>query len=321
MARDFYEDLNVARDADSSQIQRAYRRLARENHPDVNKDPAAEGRFKDISEAYAVLSDPEERKRYDAFGEDFRRVSRDVDPEAYRQQQRAYAGAGARGASGRQGSWGAGAGGPGGTRFDFGDEDLEDLLGSMFGSRERTGWGPIPGGDQETEVSVSLEEAYGGTQRSFTINGPEGPRTLDVTIPPGVVDGQRIRLRGQGGRGTGGADAGDLYLVVRIAPHPRYRVNGRDLETQLPLAPWEAALGTTVSIDTPGGSATVSVPAGSSSGRRLRLKGRGMPNRKGQPGDLYAQVQIKVPSSLSPEERRLFEELRDTSEFDARKAR
>jgi len=322
MARDFYEALGVARDADRSEIQRAYRRLARENHPDVNKDPAAEGRFKDISEAYAVLSDPEERKRYDAFGDDFRRVSRDVDPEAYRQQQRAYAGAGAHGPSGRQGSWGAGAGGPGGSRFDFGDDiDIEDLLGGMFGSRGRAGWGPIPGGDQETEVTVSLEEAYQGTQRSVTINGPDGPRTLDVTIPPGVVDGQRIRLRGQGGRGTGGADAGDLYLVVRIAPHPRYRVDGRDLEAQLPLAPWEAALGATVSIDTPGGSATVSVPAGTSSGRRLRMKGRGMPNRRGRPGDLYARVQIKVPSSLSSEERRLFEELRDTSEFDARKAR
>jgi curved DNA-binding protein len=320
MARDFYEDLGVSRDADKSEIHRAYRRLARENHPDINKDPAAETRFKDISEAYAVLSDPEERKRYDAFGEDFRRVPRDVDPEAY--QQRAYAGAGARGPSGRQGPWGAGAGAPGGAGFDFGDDiDIEDLLGGMFGSRQRTGWGPIPGSDHETEVTVSLEEAYHGTQRSFTISGPDGPRTLDVTIPPGVVDGQRIRLRGQGGRGTGGADAGDLYLVVRIAAHPRYRVHGRDLEVELPLAPWEAALGATVSIETPGGSASVSVPAGTSSGRRLRLKGRGLPSRNREPGDLYAEAQIKVPTELSPEERRLFEGLRDTSEFDARAAR
>jgi curved DNA-binding protein len=322
MARDFYEALGVSRDADKSEIQRAYRRLARENHPDVNKDPAAEARFKDISEAYDVLSDPEERKRYDAFGEDFRRVPRDVDPEAYRQQQRAYAGAGARGPAGGQGSWGGGAGGPGGARFDFGDDiDLEDLLGGMFGSRQRTGWGAVPGADHETEVGVTLEEAYHGTQRSLTISGPDGPRTLDVTIPAGVVDGQRIRLRGQGARGTGGAEAGDLYLVVRIAPHPRYRVNGRDLQVLLPLAPWEAALGATVDIDTPGGAATVRVPAGTSSGRRLRLEGRGLPNRRGKPGDLYAEAQITVPSSLTQDERRLFEELRDTSPFDARKAR
>jgi curved DNA-binding protein len=322
MARDFYEALGVSRDADKSEVQRAYRRLARENHPDVNKDPDAEGRFKEISEAYDVLSDPEERKRYDAFGEDFRRVPRDVDPERYRQQQRAYAGAGARGPSGGQAPWGAGAGGPGGARFDFGDDiDLEDLLGGMFGSRGRTSWGPIPGADHETEVEVSLEEAYQGTQRTITISGPDGPRTIDVTIPAGVVDGQRIRLRGQGGRGTGGADAGDLYLVVRIKPDSRYRVNGRDVEVVLPLAAWEAALGATVDIDTAGGRATVSVPAGTSSGNRLRLKGRGVPNRKGPAGDLYARVQIKVPSSLSPQERRLFEELRATSKFEARESR
>src|SRR3954454_22772073 len=140
MARDFYEVLGVSKNAEQSEIQRAYRKLARENHPDVNKDPAAEARFKEISEAYDVLSDPEERKRYDAFGEDFRRVPRDVDPEAYRQQQRAYAGAGARGPSGGQGAWGGGARSPGGARFDFGDDiDLEDLLGGMFGSRNRTG--------------------------------------------------------------------------------------------------------------------------------------------------------------------------------------
>jgi curved DNA-binding protein len=321
MARDFYEALGVSRDADKSEIQRAYRRLARKNHPDVNKDPDAEARFKEISEAYDVLSDPDQRKRYDAFGEDFRRVPPDADPAAYR-QQRAYAGAGARGPTGGRGSWGGAAGSPGGARFDFGEDiDLEDLLGGMFGSRDRNGWGPIPGADHETEVEVSLEEAYNGARRSLTINGSDGPRTLDVTIPAGVVDGQRIRLRGQGGRGTGGSDAGDLYLVVRIAPHPRYRVHGRDLEVQLPLAPWEAALGATVSIDTPGGSANVSVPAGTSSGRRLRLKGRGLPSRKGKPGDLYAEAQIKVPRSLSQEERRLFEELRDSSTFDARKAR
>ena len=144
-------------------------------------------------------------------------------------------------------------------------------------------------------MEVSVEEAYHGTERSFTISGPDGPRTLDVTIPPGVVDGQRIRLRGQGGQGSGSAAAGDLYLVVRIADHPRYRVEGRDLHALLPVAPWEAALGASVSVDTPGGAATVKVPAGSSSHRRLRLKGRGLPNRRGEPGDFYAELQIRVP--------------------------
>jgi curved DNA-binding protein len=320
MAADFYESLGVSRDADRSEIQRAYRRLARENHPDVNKHPDAEARFKEISEAYDVLSDPDQRKRYDAFGADFRRVPADVDASAY-SQQRAYAGAGAGGPAGGRTSWGGAGRAPGGVRFDFGDDvDLEDLLGGMFGSRGRSSWGPVPGADHETEVSVSLDEAYHGAQRSLTINGPEGPRTIDVKIPAGVVDGQRIRLRGQGGRGTGGAGAGDLYLVVRIDPHPQYRVNGRDLEVLLPLAPWEAALGATVSIDTPGGPATVKVPVGTSSGRRLRLKGRGLPNPKGKPGDLYAEAQIKVPPSPSRKERRLFEELRDTSKFDAREA-
>ena len=326
MARDFYESLGVSRSADQSEIQRAYRRLARQLHPDVNKDPSAEERFKDLSEAYDVLSDPELRKRYDAFGEDFRRVPPDVDPDAWR-QARTYAGAGA----------GAGAAGPagggygpraGGVRFTSGglgdDVDLDDLLGSMFGGgrgRGRAGWGAIPGADQETELLLGVEEAYSGTHRTLTISGPEGPRTIEVDIPPGVVDGQRIRLAGQGGQGTGGAGPGDLYLLVRIRPHPRYRVSGRDLSVDLPLTPWEAALGAEVTLDTPGGPATVKVPPGTSSGRRLRLKGRGLPNRRGTPGDLYAVATIKVPRALSADERRLFEELKRVSTFDPRSAR
>ena len=134
-----------------------------------------------------------------------------------------------------------------------------------------------------------------------------------------MVDGQRIRLRGQGGQGSGGGEAGDLYLIIRIASHPRYRLSGRDLYGPLPLSPWEAALGAAVPVETPGGSATVNVPAGTSSGRRLRLKGRGLPNRRGEPGDFYAEAQIRVPSSLTREERRLFEELRERSTFDPRR--
>jgi curved DNA-binding protein len=170
-------------------------------------------------------------------------------------------------------------------------------------------------------VEVTVEEAYRGTRRSLSISGPDGPRTIDVNIPPGVVDGQRIRLRGQGGQGSGGGGTGDLYLVVRIASHPRYRLEGRDLHVLMPLAPWEAALGSSVDIDTPGGPATVTVPAGTSSHRRLRLKGRGLPNKRGKPGDLYAEAQIKVPTSLSAEERTLFEQLGRTSTFDPRSSR
>jgi curved DNA-binding protein len=316
MARDFYEVLGVPRNADRSEIQRAYRKLARHHHPDVNKDPSAEARFKEISEAYDVLSDPELRQRYDAFGEDFRRVPPDVTPEEWRRAQE-YAAAGAGG--------GPGPGGPfrsGGVRFtDVGEDiDLEDLLGGIFGGR-RADWGPIPGSDQEFEAEITLEEAYHGAQRSLTITGPDGQRTLDVNIPAGVVDGQRIRLRGQGGRGAGGGPPGDLYLIIRIAPHPRYRVSGRDLSAPLPLSPWEAALGANVRVETPGGTATVNVPPGTSSGRRLRLKGRGLPNRRGDPGDFYAEAQIRVPASLSSEERKLFEELRERSTFDPRRVR
>ena len=164
-----------------------------------------------------------------------------------------------------------------------------------------------------------MEEAYRGTRRSVTIEGGGQTRTLEVTIPAGVTNGQRIRLAGQGGRGTEGAAAGDLYLIVRIARHPRYRVEGRDLHVELPLAPWEAALGTTVTVDTPDGEAKVKVPAGTSSGRRLRLRGRGLPNPRGTPGDLYAEVRIMVPKRLSHEERRLFTELAATSTFNPRK--
>jgi curved DNA-binding protein len=321
MARDFYEVLGVSRDADQSEIQRAYRKLARTLHPDVNKDPGAEERFKGLSEAYDVLSDPDQRKRYDAFGEDFRRVGADVDPDAYR-RSRAYAGAGAGGE--RSSGWGGG-GPSGGFRYSgSGDDvDLEDLLGGIFGGRGRGrgGWGPVSGSDHETEVEVTVEEAYHGTQRTLSISGADGPRTIDVNIPAGVVDGQRFRLRGQGGEGSGGGEAGDLYLIVRIAPHPRYRLEGRDLHMLLPLAPWEAALGSSVDIDTPGGPATVNVPAGTSSHRRLRLKGRGLPNKRGTPGDLYAEAQIKVPRSPSAEERELFEQLGKVSTFDPRSSR
>ena len=195
--------------------------------------------------------------------------------------------------------------------------DFDDLIADLLGSRRRS-WGPIPGADQEAELTLTVEEAFRGGSRSITLSSPDGPRSYDVTIPPGVSDGQRIRLAGQGGQGTGDAPPGDLYLVVRLAPHPRYRVEGRDLYVDLPLSPWEAALGARVAVETPGGEAKLRVPAGTSSGRRLRLKGRGLPNRRGPPGDLFAEARIMVPATLSKDERRLFEELARKSTFDPR---
>jgi curved DNA-binding protein len=320
--RDLYEVLGVARTAGQDEIQRAYRKLARAYHPDVNSDPEAEERFKEISAAYDVLSDPELRRRYDAFGPDFRQVPEGVDPETW---ARGRAGRGAAGAGARRGWTGTGDEGVWFSTSGSGAEgiDLEDVFGDLFGAtgRGRPGWGPIPGADQEAELEVTVEEAYTGGRRSLTVGGPGGRRTLDVTIPAGVAEGQRIRLAGQGGGGSEGAPAGDLYLVVRIAPHPRYRVQGRDLYVDLPLTPWEAALGVSVAIDTPAGEAKVKVPPGTSSGRRLRLRGRGLPNPRGTPGDLYAEAKITVPSRLSAEERRLFQELAAASTFDPRRTR
>jgi curved DNA-binding protein len=319
MARDFYEVLGVSRDASQEEVQQAYRRLARQNHPDVNKDPAAEERFKEINEAYSALSDPELRKRYDRFGEDFRRV-----PEDWEQR----VGAGVGGSGGRAGrgprtTWttegtdvGGGFGGGG-----FEGIDIEDLLGGMFGGRGRGARAArTAGADQEAELPLTVEEAYRGGRKEITLNGPDGPRSYTVTIPPGVNDGRRIRLAGEGGRGFGDGSAGDLYLVVRLLPHPLFRVHGRNIHVDLKLAPWEAALGATVPVATPGGETKVTVPPGSSSGRRLRLRGQGMPDPAGHPGDLFAEIKIMVPPRLSDRERELFSELATSSTFDPRRA-
>ncbi|MGW7509971.1 DnaJ C-terminal domain-containing protein [Streptomyces massasporeus] len=317
MARDFYEVLGVSRTASQDEIQQAYRKLARKYHPDVNKDPGAEERFKDLNEAYSVLSDPKTRARYDRFGEDFRKV-----PEDW--EERVGAGTGPGG--GFRGRRTAGAGGPR-VRYStgFGDDfaaegvDIEDLLGSLFGAGGAPGG--VPGADQEAELPLTVEEAYRGGRRTVTLAGPTGqPRRYAVDVPPGVTDGQRIRLAGEGGRGSGDAAAGDLYLRVRILPHPQFRLEGRDVHVQVPVTPWEAALGATVPVPTPGGgTAKVTVPAGSSSGRRLRLRGEGMPNPRGANGDLYAELRVMVPPDLGDRERELFEELAATSSYDPRR--
>lgn len=278
MARDYYEVLGVGRDATAEDIQRAYRKLARKYHPDVDRSPGAEDRFKEINEAYHVLSDPERRRQYDSPAR------------------------------------------PGGGFTRTAEEfDFEDLFGGMFARGRGRGPGVfMPGADQEAELELTVEEAYRGGKRRLTLAGPAGQRSYDVDIPPGVVDGQRIRLAGQGGRGLGNAPAGDLYLVVRIAPDRRFRLMGKDIYVDLPVSAWEAALGGQVPVVTPTGQATAKLPPGSSSGRRLRLRGQGMPS-DGRPGDLYAEVKIMVPAKLSPRERELFEELAKVSDFDPRR--
>jgi curved DNA-binding protein len=308
--RDFYEILGVGRDASAEEIRKAYRKLARKHHPDVNKDDGAEERFKEISEAYDVLSDPDKRQQYDRFG------------AAWRQ---AAAGGGP-GSGGPSGFGGFGAGGPGFSdiRVEFGegsDLDLNDILGSFFGgggSGRRTGFGGFAarGSDHEATLELTLAEAARGGRRSVRLG--DG-RSYEVNVPAGVRDGQRIRLAGEGGQGSGGGPSGDLFLRVALKPDRRFRLTGRDLHTEVAVAPWEAALGATVEIPTLEGAAKVKVPAGSSSGRRLRLRGQGYPDGKGGKGDLYASVRIVVPKHISDRERELFEQLAKASSFHARK--
>ncbi len=329
--KDYYETLKVKKDASQDDIQKAYRKLARKFHPDVNKNTDAERKFKEIGEAYEVLRDPEKRQKYDQYG------------AAWKQAQ---GGGGV--PPGFQGfDFGnfAGGGGQGGG-FDFRFEDLggggggegfssffEMLFGNAGGrGGRRTPFGggagpdfmPRQGADAEATLSLTLEEAIRGGPRQFGFADPAtGERkNLSVKIPPGVRTGQRIRLAGRGMAGGNGAEPGDLYLRIEVEPDPRFRLDGSDLYTPLAVTPWEAALGAEAQVETPEGSVRVKVPAGSSSGRKIRLRGRGMPQQvsggQRERGDLYAEIKVVVPESLSERERELFEELRDASTFRAR---
>ena len=288
--RDYYETLAVPRDATSEQIRSAYRKLARRYHPDINEDEDAEERFKEVAEAYEVLSDAEKRERYDRLGANWR-DGEDV--------------------SGAPGFEGFGRASSDGVRFEFGDGGFSDFFESLFGSA-RTGDVRIRGADLEAAVDLSLEEAAAGGPLRISL---DDGRSFTVNVPAGVRDGQRIRLAGRGGEGIGEGSTGDLYLRVHLRPHRTFRVEGRDLHLDVPVTPWDAALGATLEVPTLTGSAKLRLPAGSSSGRRLRLRGEGMPDRQGRPGDLYARVQIMVPRELDERERQLFEELRGASSF------
>ena len=323
--RDYYETLGVPRDASEDEIRRAHRRLARRYHPDVNKEPGAEDRFKEVSEAYDVLRDPERRRLYDRFGQNWR-AGQNVDPSDFRD----FGGFGGFG-----GGRGRGASAPEeDLRFDFGGAgfegaDVSDFFEQLFGARtgragtrsrgqgRATGFDGFVtrGNDQEATLELSLEDAVRGGSQRITL-GDE--RDYEVTIPRGVRDGQRIRLAGEGGQGD---PPGDLFLRVRIRPHPRFRLDGKDVLVDLPVAPWEAVLGAEVEVPAPRGSVRLRVPPGSSSGRRMRLRGEGMPDPQGDDGDLYAVVKIVVPRRSTREERELFERLAEVSRFDPRRER
>jgi curved DNA-binding protein len=323
--RDYYETLGVPRDASNEDIRKAYRKLARQYHPDVNKEAGAEDRFKEISEAYEVLRDEEKRERYNRLGANWK-AGEDVSGAAGWEE---VFGRGGRGGRGRAGARGGGAGGPSGfgdgVRVEFGgggdgadfSEFFSDLFGGgggMGGGRRGSIFDGFGGGsatrDQEAVLELSLEEAVSGGRKRLATDD----REFEVDIPPGVHNGQRLRVRGAG-------DEGDLVLRVRIKRHPRFRVKGDDIYVDLPVSPWEAALGAKVPVETLTGTAQLTVPAGSSSGRKLRLRGEGLPVESGGgKGDLYAIVSIKVPKKLTATERKLFEQLRDKSKFDPRKA-
>jgi curved DNA-binding protein len=305
---DYYAALGVERGASADEIKKSYRRLAQKYHPDVSKEPGAEAKFKEIAEAYQTLKDPEKRAAYDALGsrpagEEFR-----PPPDWTRQHGGAGAGAGA---------------GAGSAQFSFDDADFADLF-SRFNARN----GALPGEDFEVPAEISIEDAFRGTTLSLSLSMPEYdasgqlrrvPRTVKARVAPGAVDGQRLRLPGKGGKGMQGGRDGDLYLDITLKPHRLYRATGRDLYLDLPLAPWEAALGATVEIPTLSGPVNLKVPAGTSAARKLRLSGRGLPNPRGGAGDLIAVAQIVVPGELGERERELYQQLAENSEFNPRR--
>lgn len=298
--KDYYKTLGIERGASRDDIKKAYRRLARKYHPDVSSEPEAEERFKEVGEAYEVLKDPEKRGVYDQLGahqpgQEFR------PPPDWASQF------GARGSA------------------DFESVDLGDLFEGLFGmgvggtaQHGRAGFS-VGGADYESEVTVTMAEAASGVEKTlhFASAGAKA-REVKVRIPKGVTDGQKLRVPGKGGRASGGGRAGDLYLTVRIQSHPLFRSSGHDLFLDVPLSPWEAALGAEIEIPTLERNLRLTVKPGARSGQKLRLRGKGLPKPGGGAGDLMAILQIVVPDSLNKEERALFEQLREHSHFDPR---
>ncbi|MFO0723329.1 MAG: J domain-containing protein [Myxococcota bacterium] len=319
---DYYKELGVKRDAPPEEIQKAYRKIARKYHPDVNKEAGAEDKFKRAAEAYEVLKDPDKRKKYDVLGSAYKNGGAGPGPTGQRQtappgyedlfnmlnNQRRPGGGARRGPGGQQQATG-----------------FSDFFEAIFGRAQNPFGGGAGGGapeldvdgvDVEAVLALGLEEAAAGGDREISLADPDTgrPRSLKVHIPKGVHGGQKIRLRGQGRRGSGEGARGDLMLIVEIKPHPRFRLEGEDLYTTLSVSPWTAALGGDATLKTLTGQVSVKVPAGSSSGRKIRLRGKGFPHGTAH-GDLYAEVKIVVPETLSDKERALFESLAQTSKF------
>lgn len=311
--KDYYKILGVEPTADEKAIKTAYRKLARKYHPDVSKEPGAEDKFKEASEAYEALGDPEKRAEYDEI-------------RKYGSQGRFQP------PPGWQGRGGAGAGpGFGGGNFENGD--FSDFFSSIFGNRggQQGGRAQSPGRrgqDVEMELAVFLEETLSSESKQISFKVPQhsanGQRmaditkTLNVKIPAGVTDGERIRLKGQGAPGVAGGEKGDLYLIIRLAPHPMFDVEGHDLIITVPIAPWEAALGTKVAVPTLTGKINLTIRPDSQNGQRLRVKGNGLLNKQGQRGDLYAQLKIVMPKSTDEATKALWEKLAEQAAFNPR---
>jgi curved DNA-binding protein len=331
--KDYYATLGLERGATEDAIKKAYRRLARKYHPDVSKEANAEEKFKEVAEAYQTLKDADKRKAYDQLGAHAAGQEFEPPPE-WQQQWRPGGAPGARG----QRPGGAGAGGPSsGADSSFSSEgfstegfeglDLSELLDRLRGGRGGGTGGArmaMPGEDYEIAVPITIADAYSGTEIDLDLNMPEYdaqgqlrrvPHAFKARIPKGATDGQRLRVPGKGGKGFNGGRNGDLYLNIRLQPHALYRVNGHDLYLDLPLAPWEAVLGTSVEVPTPGGTVRLKVPAGTQAGQQLRLPRRGLPRPRGEAGDLFAVVSIVVPSVVGAAQRALYQQLADTSAF------
>ena len=299
--KDYYKVLGVEKTATTEQIKKAYRKLARQYHPDVNpNDAAAEQKFKDANEANEVLSDPEKRKKYDELGADWQR---------YQQSGGRPSGTRPGGFDWGQYTQGAGGGSP------FGDGDFSDFFGSIFGNMGGGGMGssgrggarPGAGQDYSAELELTLEEAYHGGPRTITVNG----KNLRLSIKPGVADGQTIRLRDQGGPGRNGGPSGALLITFRLAPDARYTRSGDDLTQDVPVPVYKAALGGEHTVDTPGGPVSIKLKPETANGTRLRLRGKGFPvyGKESQFGDLYLRVSLTLPPNLTEREKELFREL------------
>jgi curved DNA-binding protein len=307
--RDYYETLGVSKTASDEEIRSAFRKLARKYHPDVAKDKKiAEEKFKQINEAYEVLSDPEKRKKYDQLGANWNQPGGFQPPPEW--------GAGGPGGAFRQYQWG----GDGGIEFEFGGTGFSDFFEAFFGGgRGRSAFGGFAGrpataergSDVEADILVTLEEALHGSTRTVSLRraGSNKVETYQVRIPRGVHEGQRIRLAGQGEAGARGGQSGDLFLRVRLAKHPDFSVQGSDLIYEAKIAPWQAVLGTELKVPTLEGNVGLKVPPGTQGGQRFRLRGRGLPGVSGQRGDLYAEVQIQVPKKITERERQIWNEL------------